>query len=206
MTDEVKRVYAFGKDAHGKNVTEGNTDMKAVLGGKGANLAEMANIGLPVPPGFTITCQTCMEYANAGNTWPAGALDTIHEYRLDLEERMGKRIGDVEDPLLVSVRSGAPMSMPGMMDTVLNLGLNDQSINGLIKQTDNPRFAWDSYRRFIQMFSNVVMGLDGDLFENAITAMKDKRGVESDTDLTAEDLQELVDVFKGIFSENVSAS
>ncbi len=205
MTDEVKRVYAFGKDAQGSNVTEGNTDMKAVLGGKGANLAEMANIGLPVPPGFTITCQTCMEYANAGNTWPEGALDTIQAYRLDLEERMGKRIGDVDDPLLVSVRSGAPMSMPGMMDTVLNLGLNDQSINGLIKQTDNPRFAWDSYRRFIQMFSNVVMGLDGDLFENAITAMKDKRGVESDTDLTAEDLQELVGVFKGIFSESVSA-
>ena len=205
MTEEVKRVYAFGKDADGKNVTEGNTNMKAQLGGKGANLAEMANIGLPVPPGFTITCQTCMEYANAGNTWPEGALDTIREYRVDLEARMGKKIGDAEDPLLVSVRSGAPMSMPGMMDTVLNLGLNDQSINGLIKQTDNPRFAWDSYRRFIQMFSNVVMGLDGDLFENAITAMKDKRGVESDTDLTAEDLQELVGVFKGIFSESVSA-
>ncbi len=205
MTEEVKRVYAFGKDAQGNNVTEGNTDMKAILGGKGANLAEMANIGLPVPPGFTITCQTCMEYANAGNVWPEGALDTIAEYRADLEERMGKKIGDAQDPLLVSVRSGAPMSMPGMMDTVLNLGLNDQSINGLIAQTENPRFAWDSYRRFIQMFSNVVMGLDGDLFENAITAMKNERGVTSDTDLTAEDLQELVSEFKTIFSENVSA-
>lgn len=205
MADPVKRVYAFGNDADGNNVTEGNTDMKAVLGGKGANLAEMANIGLPVPPGFTITCQTCMEYANAGNVWPEGALDTIEEYRVDLEERMGKKIGDAQDPLLVSVRSGAPMSMPGMMDTVLNLGLNDQSINGLIAQTDNPRFAWDSYRRFIQMFSNVVMGLDGDLFENAIITMKNDRGVASDTDLTAEDLQELVDVFKKIFSENVSA-
>ena len=193
MTEAVKRVYAFGKDANGNNVTEGNTEMKWVLGGKGANLAEMANIGLPVPPGFTITCQTCMEYANAGNVWPEGALDTIAEYRADLEERMGKRLGDAEDPLLVSVRSGAPFSMPGMMDTVLNLGLNDESINGLIKQTDNPRFAWDSYRRFIQMFSNVVMGLDGDLFENAIVAMKNDRGVASDTDLTAEDLQELVD-------------
>ncbi len=205
MTEEVKRVYAFGKDAQGNNVTEGNTNMKAVLGGKGANLAEMANIGLPVPPGFTISCQTCMEYANADNTWPEGALDTIHEYRVDLEERMGKKIGDATDPLLVSVRSGAPMSMPGMMDTVLNLGLNDQSINGLIAQTENPRFAWDSYRRFIQMFSNVVMGLDGDLFENAITAMKNDRGVASDTDLTAEDLTQLVEEFKGIFSENVSA-
>ena len=206
MTDTVKRVYAFGKDAQGNNVTEGNTDMKAILGGKGANLAEMANIGLPVPPGFTITCQTCMEYANAGNVWPEGALDTIHDYRVDLENRMGKKIGDAEDPLLVSVRSGAPMSMPGMMDTVLNLGLNDQSINGLIMQTENPRFAWDSYRRFIQMFSNVVMGLDGDLFENAITAMKNDRGVASDTDLTAEDLMELVDEFKGIFTDNVSVA
>ncbi len=206
MTEEVKRVYAFGKDAQGNNVTEGNTDMKMILGGKGANLAEMANIGLPVPPGFTITCQTCMEYANADNTWPEGALDTIAEYRADLEERMGKKIGDAADPLLVSVRSGAPMSMPGMMDTVLNLGLNDQSINGLIAQTENPRFAWDSYRRFIQMFSNVVMGLDGDLFENAITAMKNERGVASDTDLSADDLKELVDEFKRIFSENVPAA
>ena len=206
MTEAVKRVYAFGKDANGNNVTEGNTDMKWVLGGKGANLAEMANIGLPVPPGFTITCQTCMEYANADNTWPAGALDTIAEYRADLEERMGKRLGDAEDPLLVSVRSGAPFSMPGMMDTVLNLGLNDASIQGLIKQTENPRFAWDSYRRFIQMFSNVVMGLDGDLFENAIVAMKNDRNVASDTDLTAEDLQELVSEFKAIFSENVDGA
>lgn len=205
MTDQVKRVYAFGKDANGKNVTEGNTNMKAVLGGKGANLAEMANIGLPVPPGFTISCQTCMEYANSDNIWPEGVLDTIEEYREDLEARIGKKIGDPEDPLLVSVRSGAPMSMPGMMDTVLNLGLNDKSIHGLIKQTDNPRFAWDSYRRFIQMFSNVVMGLDGDLFENAINIMKRERGVESDTDLNAEDLENLVEVFKGIFTDNVSA-
>ena len=206
MTDQVKRVYAFGKDASGKNVTEGNTNMKAILGGKGANLAEMANIGLPVPPGFTISCQTCMDYANSDNTWPEGVLDTIQEYREDLEARIGKKIGDAEDPLLVSVRSGAPMSMPGMMDTVLNLGLNDESIHGLIKQTENPRFAWDSYRRFIQMFSNVVVGLDGDLFENAINIMKRDRGVESDTDLTASDLEELVEVFKGIFTENVGAN
>ncbi len=205
MGDEVKRVYAFGNDAEGKNVTEGNTDMKAVLGGKGANLAEMANIGLPVPPGFTISCQTCMEYANADNTWPEGVLDTVREYRIDLEDRMGKKIGDPNDPLLVSVRSGAPLSMPGMMDTVLNLGLNDESLKGLIEQTNNPRFVWDSYRRFIQMFSNVVMDVDSDLFENAITAMKNDRGVASDTDLTEEDLKELVDIFKQIFSDNVSA-
>ncbi|MBQ6454732.1 MAG: pyruvate, phosphate dikinase [Eggerthellaceae bacterium] len=205
MADQVKRVYAFGRDAQGNNVTEGNTDMKMILGGKGANLAEMANIGLPVPGGFTITCQTCMEYANADNTWPEGALDEIKAYREDLEARMGKKIGDSEDPLLVSVRSGAPMSMPGMMDTVLNLGLNDESIKGLIKQTENPRFAWDSYRRFIQMFSNVVMGVDGDKFEHAITALKEARGAASDTDLTAQDLEELVASFKAIFSENVSA-
>ena len=205
MAEAVKRVYKFGHDAQGNNVTEGNTDMKYVLGGKGANLAEMANIGLPVPPGFTITCQTCMEYANADNTWPEGALDEIAEYRADLEERMGKKIGDDADPLLVSVRSGAPMSMPGMMDTVLNLGLNDRSINGLIAQTDNPRFAWDSYRRFIQMFSNVVMGIDGDKFEHAITAAKDAKGVKQDTELEAADLEQLVATFKGIFTDSVSA-
>ncbi len=203
MSETVKRVFAFGKDAEGRNVTEGNTHMKAVLGGKGANLAEMANIGLPVPPGFTISCQTCIEYASAGNVWPEGALEDIQKYRLDLEQRAGKVIGDVNDPLLVSVRSGAPMSMPGMMDTVLNLGLNDESIKGLIAQTGDARFAWDSYRRFIQMFSNVVVGLDGDLFENAINLMKRARGVQSDTELTEADLAELVSEFKKIFSENV---
>jgi pyruvate,orthophosphate dikinase len=191
-------------DAQGNNVTEGNKDMKAILGGKGANLAEMASIGLPVPPGFTITCQTCMEYYHANNQFPDGALDEIQRYRLDLEQRMGKRIGDAHDPLLVSVRSGAPFSMPGMMDTVLNLGLNDVSIVGLVSQTGNPRFAWDSYRRFIQMFSKVVMGVDGDLFENAITALKIARGIKGDNELTAEDLEGLVGEFKRIFAENVS--
>jgi pyruvate,orthophosphate dikinase len=201
----VQRVFAFGKDAQGNNVTEGNKDMKGILGGKGANLAEMAAIGLPVPPGFTISCQTCMEYSKAGNQFPEGVVEEIQRYRLDLEKRIGKRIGDATDPLLVSVRSGAPFSMPGMMDTVLNLGLNDQSINGLITQTENPRFAWDSYRRFIQMFSKVVMDVDGDLFENAITARKITRGVKGDNELSAADLEALVGEFKTIFSENVSA-
>ncbi len=204
MSDTQQRVFAFGHDAQGNNVTEGNKDMNYTLGGKGANLAEMANLDLPVPPGFTISCQTCVEYATHDNTFPSGAVDTIHEYLRDLEARVGKKLGDVDDPLLVSVRSGAPMSMPGMMDTVLNLGLNDRSVQGLIKQTDNPRFAWDSYRRFIQMFSNVVMGIDGDKFENAITATKAKRGVKEDTELSAEDLQELVAEFKQIFADNVS--
>jgi pyruvate,orthophosphate dikinase len=206
VSDATKRVYAFGKDAQGNNVTEGNKDMKAILGGKGANLAEMASIGLPVPPGFTISCQSCIEYSTGGNQFTQAALDEIQTYRLDLEQRMGKRIGDATDPLLVSVRSGAPFSMPGMMDTVLNLGLNDQSIQGLIKQTDNPRFAWDSYRRFIQMFSKVVMDVDGDLFENAITASKIVRGVKSDNELSAVDLEELVNTFKEIFSANVDAA
>lgn len=161
---DVQRIYKFGKDAQGVNVTEGSAKDNYILGGKGANLAEMAKIGLPVPPGFTITCQTCMEYANAGNVWPEGVLDLIEQARLDLEERAGKKLGDPKDPLLVSVRSGAPFSMPGMMDTVLNLGMNDLSVQGLIDQTQNPRFAWDSYRRFIQMFSDVVMGVDADNF------------------------------------------
>jgi pyruvate,orthophosphate dikinase len=181
-------------------------NMKDILGGKGANLAEMAAIGLPVPPGFTISCQTCMEYYHNGYEFPDGAMEQIARYRLDLEKRMGKRIGDPDDPLLVSVRSGAPFSMPGMMDTVLNLGLNDQSIFGLINQTGNPRFAWDSYRRFIQMFGKVVMGIEGDLFENAITATKIARGVEGDHELSASDLEGLVEQFKVIFSTHVNAT
>jgi pyruvate,orthophosphate dikinase len=203
---EIQRVFAFGKDAQGNNVTEGNKSMNGVLGGKGAGLAEMAAIGLPVPPGFTISCQTCVEYYQNNNQFPDGALDEIQRYRLDLEARIGKRIGDPDDPLLVSVRSGAPFSMPGMMDTVLNLGLNDQSIQGLISQTDNPRFAWDSYRRFIQMFSKVVMSVDGDLFENAINAMKITRGVHDDNELSAEDLMSLVQQFKDLFTSHVDAS
>ncbi len=202
-----KHVYRFGFDTNGNNVTEvaGATvdEAKWITGGKGANLAEMANIGLPVPPGFTITCQTCVAYSGAGNVWPEGVLDEIDEYRKDLEERMGKKLGDSEDPLLVSVRSGAPFSMPGMMDTVLNLGLNDDSVQGLIKQTENPRFAYDSYRRFIQMFSDVVMGVSGQLFEDAINAKKAEKGVKLDTELDADDLKDLVETFKQIFAENV---
>lgn len=183
----VQRVYRFGADEHGADVTEGSSSMNYILGGKGANLAEMARIGLPVPPGFTITCQTCVEYSGAGNVWSEGVLDEIAAAQADLERRMGKRLGDARDPLLVSVRSGAPFSMPGMMDTVLNLGLNDESVQGLIAQTGNDRFAWDSYRRFIQMFSDVVLGVDADLFENAIASKKVVAGVRSDSDLTAAD-------------------
>jgi pyruvate,orthophosphate dikinase len=173
---DVKRVFAF---------EEGDASMKFALGGKGANLAEMTKLGLPVPHGFTITCQACMEYYNATPPgFPDGLAEEISGYVNDLENKMGKRLGDDADPLLVSVRSGSPFSMPGMMDTVLNLGLNDVSIQGLIAQTDNPRFAWDSYRRFVQMFSKVVLDVEGLEFENAITAMKNVRGVENDTDLS----------------------
>lgn len=204
-----KHVYRFGNDEQGNNVTEvagaSVNEAKWITGGKGANLAEMANIGLPVPPGFTITCQTCVAYSNAGNVWPEGVLDEIDVYRQDLEKRMGKKLGDAKDPLLVSVRSGAPFSMPGMMDTVLNLGLNDVSVEGLIEQTQNPRFAWDSYRRFVQMFSNVVMGVDGQLFEDAINEKKEAKGVKLDTDLDAEDLKELTETFKQIFAVNVDS-
>ncbi len=190
-----KRVYAF---------EEGDASMKFVLGGKGANLAEMTKLGLPVPHGFTITCQTCADYYATGNTFPAGFVQEVTEYVTALETKMGKRLGDEIDPLLVSVRSGAPFSMPGMMDTILNLGMNDRSIRGLITQTGNERFAWDSYRRFIQMFSKVVLEVEGDLFENAITAMKQARSVRNDTDLTAADLEELVGQFKEIVGDHVS--
>jgi pyruvate,orthophosphate dikinase len=180
--------------------------MKMILGGKGANLAEMANMGLPVPPGFTISCQACMEYYNSTPPgFPPGLEEEMDRYVTDLEAKMGKRLGDPADPLLVSVRSGSPFSMPGMMDTVLNLGLNDVSVQGLIAQTGNERFAWDSYRRFIQMFSKVVLDAKGDLFENALTSMRHLRGVTSDTDLDAADLKELVAEFKAIVADNVSA-
>ena len=201
-----KRIYRFGHDECGADVTEGTAHDNYTLGGKGANLAEMARIGLPVPPGFTITCQTCMDYARGGNAWPAGTLEAIAEARADLEQRCGKRLGDAADPLLVSVRSGAPISMPGMMDTVLDLGLNDESVLGLAAQTGNDRFAWDSYRRFIQMFANVVMGIDSDLFEHAITHAKAAAGVTADTELDAAALQGLVSTFKQIFAEHVSAA
>ena len=201
---EMKRVYGFGKNADGSNHTEGNKDMKFQLGGKGANLAEMANMDLPVPPGYTITCQACVEYYDATPpAYPAGLQEEIDRYTAELEAKMGKKLGDVNDPLLVAVRSGSPFSMPGMMDTVLNLGLNDESVQGLIKQTQNEEFAWDSYRRFIQMFSKVVMDVEGDLFENALTLKRRVRGVESDNELNAVELQELVEEFKAIFSKHV---
>ena len=146
---------------------EGDASQKYLLGGKGANLAEMTNLGLPVPPGFTITTEACNAYREEGS-FPEGLLDEVAEHRKHLEETMGLQLGDARDPLLVSVRSGAAFSMPGMMDTVLNVGLNDESVEGLAKQTKDKRFAWDSYRRLVQMFGKTVMGVDGDLFEHSL--------------------------------------
>jgi pyruvate, orthophosphate dikinase len=179
---------------------EGNKDMKYLLGGKGANLAEMTNMGLPVPPGFTVTCEACNAYRAAGRKFPEGMLDEVAEHLARLESKMGRKLGDPADPLLVSVRSGAPFSMPGMMDTVLNVGLNDESVEGLAKQTGSQRFAWDSYRRLLQMFGKTVMGVDGDHFEEAIDEAKQAKGVQNDVDLDDGDLRGLVDGFKQIIA------
>jgi pyruvate,orthophosphate dikinase len=180
---------------------EGNKDMKDLLGGKGANLAEMTNMGLPVPPGFTITTEACLDYLKE-NRFPDGLMDEVEDHLRALESGMGKTLGDPADPLLVSVRSGAKFSMPGMMDTVLNLGLNDRSVEGLAAQTQNERFAWDAYRRFVQMFGKIVLDIDGDRFEDKLDQAKERKGPEAkDTDLEAADLRELTDRFKAIIRE-----
>ncbi|MFG3196213.1 pyruvate, phosphate dikinase [Streptomyces sp. NPDC048208] len=175
--------------------TEGNKDLKDLLGGKGANLAEMTNLGLPVPPGFTITTEACKVYLDSGEE-PAALRDEVSAHLDALEQRMGKKLGQADDPLLVSVRSGAKFSMPGMMDTVLNIGLSDKSVKGLAKQAGDERFAWDSYRRLIQMFGKTVLGVDGELFEEALEKAKEAKGVQVDTELDAADLKKLVAAFK----------
>jgi len=186
-----KYVYFFG-DGN----AEGRGDMKNLLGGKGANLAEMTSIGLPVPAGFTVTTEVCIEFTRNNRQYPEGLKAEVAEHLARVEQLMGKKFGDSGNPLLVSVRSGARASMPGMMDTVLNLGLNDETVQGIIRQSDDPRFAYDSYRRFIQMYSNVVLGMDGDILEHILETMKEERGVELDTELTADDLKDLVKQFK----------
>ncbi len=177
--------------------TEGNKDLKDLLGGKGANLAEMTNLGLPVPPGFVITTEACRYYLEQGST-PAGLDEEIAAHLDQLEAAMGRKLGDPADPLLVSVRSGAKFSMPGMMETVLNIGLSDESVQGLAKQAGNERFAWDSYRRLLQMFGKTVLDIEGEHFEYAIDDAKKAKGVRNDLDLDANDLQHLVETFKGI--------
>ncbi|UNX54498.1 pyruvate, phosphate dikinase [Georgenia sp. TF02-10] len=180
--------------------SEGSKEQKDLLGGKGANLAEMTKIGLPVPPGFTITTEACRAYMRDGHVPPELRVELTMALR-EIEDAMGRRLGDFHDPLLVSVRSGAKFSMPGMMETVLNVGLNDASVKGLAEFSGDERFAWDSYRRLIQMFGKTVLGVDGDLFAHALDAKKAEAGAETDVDLGAEDLKDLVETFKGIVRE-----
>ena len=182
---------------------EGNETMRNLLGGKGANLAEMTILGIPVPQGFIVTTEACNKYYNDGKVISEEVLEQIQNNIAKLEEITGKKFGSLENPLLVSIRSGARVSMPGMMDTILNLGLNDEAVEVVAKQTNNPRFAYDSYRRFVQMFSDVVMGVEKRLFENIIDEMKEARGVHYDTELTANDLKELVVKFKDLYKKEM---
>ena len=199
-----KMVYLFG----GK-VTEGKAEMKNLLGGKGANLAEMCQIGIPVPAGFTITTEVCVEYYKNNRNYPAGLKEEVYEALKKVEDTMGARLGDKENPILLSVRSGSRASMPGMMDTILNLGLNDDTIKGIIKKSGNERFAWDSYRRFIQMYGDVVMGLkpqskeEHDPFEVIMDELKKKKKVKMDLELGAEDLKELVKRYKDLIKKKL---
>ncbi len=183
---------------------EGNAEMKNLLGGKGANLAEMTNLGLPIPQGFTVTTEACTDYYNSGKKITDEIKNQIFEALTKLEEEQGKKFGDESDPLLVSVRSGARVSMPGMMDTILNLGLNDESVEGFAKKTGNARFAYDSYRRFIQMYSDVVMEVNKSFFEKIIDELKHEKGIKFDSELTTEDLQELVKRFKKVYSDHMN--
>ncbi len=193
--DAKKFVYDFA---------EGNAQLKPLLGGKGANLAEMTSIGIPVPPGFTITTEACIDYSRRGR-YPEGLSAEIEAHLQALEKLTGKTFGDPADPLLVSVRSGAVFSMPGMMDTILNLGLNDDTVAGMARLTGNSRFAYDSYRRFIQMFGDVVMGVESQRFEDVLSAKKEQAKAAEDTDLTAEDLQDITLRFKAILEEETGS-
>ncbi|HWW59991.1 MAG TPA: PEP/pyruvate-binding domain-containing protein, partial [Thermoanaerobaculia bacterium] len=187
-----KYVYSFG-DGH----AEGNAKMKDVLGGKGAGLAEMTNIGVPVPPGFTISTAVCTYFYDHDKTYPPELRDQVAENLKKVEESVGRAFGDRTKPLLVSVRSGARASMPGMMDTILNLGLNDESVEGLAESAE-ARFAFDSYRRFIQMYSDVVLEIDREHFEHELFALRDEAGVKTDAEIPADALRRLVDIYKKI--------
>ena len=191
---KTKYVYLF---------SEGNANMRNLLGGKGANLAEMTNIGLPVPQGFTVSTEACSKYYEDGQILSDDVVKQIMDGLSKVEKITGKKFGDKNNPLLVSVRSGARASMPGMMDTILNLGLNSEVVEGLVKLTNNPRFAYDSYRRFIQMFSDVALGLEKSNFEKIIDKMKEEKGVKLDTELDAEDLKEMVKRFKALFKKEM---
>ena len=195
-----KNVYFFGGGS-----AEGKAEMKELLGGKGANLAEMTNLGIPVPPGFTISTEVCAAFYEHERNYPAGLRGEVAEHLDRLETMMGKKLGDAGDPLLVSVRSGAAQSMPGMMDTVLNLGLNDAAVEGLAEQSGNPRFAKDAYRRFIQMYGDVVMGVEHEHFEHALDAAKQRKGVTEDTDLDGDDLDGVIAAYKEIYASHTGS-
>ncbi len=195
-----KMVYFFGA-----GLTEGSEEMRNLLGGKGCNLAGMAKLGLPVPPGFTITTDTCNAYYAAGSKWPEGLREMVKENLAKLESVTGKKFGSKENPLLVSVRSGARASMPGMMDTILNLGLTSETVKAMVKLTSNPRFAYDSYRRFIEMYSDVVMEVDRQNFEHAMDELKRKKGVKLDTQLDAADMEALTAEYKAIYKKHIGS-
>ncbi len=184
--------------------SEGSKASKELLGGKGAGLAAMSKLDLPVPPGFTITTEACRAYMKAGEL-PVEVEEQVEEHLRNLEESIGKRLGDAEDPLLVSVRSGAAVSMPGMMDTVLNLGLGDVAVEGFARKTGDERFAYDSYRRFIQMFGDVVLKVEHEKFEEALEALKEERGAGDDTELSADDLKELIQAYKWIIGDETGS-
>src|SRR5215813_14349062 len=200
MASTQKYVYSFGGGS-----AEGRADMKELLGGKGANLAEMSLIGIPVPPGFTITTEVCGTYYERDRKLPEEVKPQVEAALARMEEAVGKKFGDPSDPLLVSVRSGAALSMPGMMNTILNLGLTDASVEGLAKKTNNPRFAYDSYRRLIDMFGSTAMGCEHEDFEHQIHKLKEEKKVKLDTALTADDLKELVRRYKAVYKNHVMA-
>jgi pyruvate,orthophosphate dikinase len=204
-TRDVGRSISAHMENHVYDFSEGAELGRGLLGGKGAGLAEMTAIGIPVPAGFTVTTAACIEYAQNGRELPPGLEEEIAVHLGELEEGSGKRFGDAGDPLLVSVRSGAAVSMPGMMDTILNLGLNDESVEGLARATGNERFAWDAYRRLVQMYGNVVDGVDAQAFEQALAALKESRRVRDDVDLRADDLRELVQRFKEIYRDGTGS-
>lgn len=195
-----KYVYSFGDGR-----AEGSLSLRTLLGAKGANLAEMSSLGLPVPPGFTLTTAVCKAFHDSGGSYPEELREQLNSALKIIQVQMGKTFGGADNPLLLSIRSGAPASMPGMMDTVLNLGLNEETITGLIAQSKDSRFAYDSYRRFIQMYANVVMGVDGDIFEKLLEEKKCSRGVEQDNQLSADDLQQLVGEFKASYKQQIGS-
>ena len=201
MANTQKYVYSFGSGS-----AEGRSDMKELLGGKGANLAEMSLIGIPVPPGFTITTEVCADYFDRGRQLPEEVRPQVESALSRMEEAVGKKFGNPADPLLVSVRSGAALSMPGMMNTILNLGLTDASVEGLAKKTGNPRFAYDGYRRLIDMFGSTAMGVEHEAFEHEMDGLKKERGVKLDTDLSGDDLKELVRRYKAVYQKHVKES